>query len=62
VILDCRFGAFLTDVASSDTALLGMSMAEAVLVDPQQRLLLEAAAEVLLTASAGSSSSSGLQQ
>jgi acyl transferase domain-containing protein len=61
VTCGCRFGAFLPDVASFDTLLLGMSMAEAVLVDPQQRLLLEAAAEVLLTASAGSSSS-GLQQ
>ena len=47
-VYNCRFGAFLSDVALFDTQMFGVSAAEASLMDPQQRLLLEATAEVLL--------------
>jgi acyl transferase domain-containing protein len=57
-----RFGAFLPDVASFDSALLAVSSAEAALMDPQQRLLLETAAEVLLLASGSSAQPLPLQQ
>jgi len=45
--LNLQFGSFLSDVASFDPAMFGISPAEALLMDPQQRLVLGAFSQAL---------------
>lgn len=55
--LPVRFCSFLPGVARFDSAALGVSDGEAVLMDPQQRQLLEMAGELLLGSPAASTNS-----